>query len=69
MRFKVDMELCQGHGECEMEAPEIFRVVSRGDGGPLVEVILEDPPESLRDKLEAAILYCPNRVIAWRPDV
>ena len=68
MQFKIDMELCQGHGECEMEAPEIFRVVTEGGRGPSVEVLLEDPPESMREKLQAAIRYCPNRVIAWRTE-
>ena len=26
MRVKADLDLCQGHAVCQMEAPEIFRV-------------------------------------------
>ena len=64
MRVKVDLDLCQGHAMCQEEAPEIFRVVQRDDGYDVVEVVLEQPPESLRAKLEAARRYCPNRVIS-----
>ncbi|GAB92691.1 ferredoxin, partial [Gordonia rhizosphera] len=24
MRVEVDLDICQGHGMCEMEAPEVF---------------------------------------------
>ena len=68
MRVVVDLELCQGHAMCEIEAPEIFRVVDRPGDYPRVEVILEDPPEALRDRLEAAVRYCPSRVISIEPE-
>lgn len=64
MRVKIDLDLCQGHAMCHEEAPEIFRVVQRDDGYDVVEIVLEHPPESLREKLEAARRYCPNRVIS-----
>jgi ferredoxin len=64
MRIRVDLELCQGHGLCQEEAPEVFRVVDRpGDYGH-VELILERPPEELREKVLAAARFCPNRVIS-----
>ena len=63
MRVVVDLELCQGHAVCQLEAPEIFRVVDRPGDYARVEVTLEQPPESLRAKAEAAARYCPNRVI------
>ena len=53
---------------CEVEAPEIFRVVDRSGEYAQVEVILEDVPEELREKLEAAVRYCPNRVISIATD-
>jgi ferredoxin len=68
MRVKVDLELCQGHGLCQLEAPEIFRVVDRPGDYAQVEVILEEPPEALREKLLAAVRYCPNRVISIEED-
>jgi ferredoxin len=64
MRVVVDLDLCGGHGVCQGEAPEIFRVVDLPGGYAHVEVILERPPEELRGKAEAAARYCPNRVIS-----
>jgi ferredoxin len=63
MRVVIDLDLCGGHGVCESEAPEIFRVVDRAGDYAHVEVILERPPEELREKAKAAERYCPNRVI------
>ena len=63
MRVTVDLDLCQGHSVCLEECPEVFAVAERDDGYPLVQVLIEQPDESLREKVEAAARYCPNRVI------
>ncbi len=63
MRVVVDLELCGGHGVCQLEAPEIFRVVDEPGDYARVEVILERPPEELRAQAKAAERQCPNRVI------
>ena len=63
MRVKVDLELCQGHALCREEAPEVFRVVERPGAYDQVSLLDEQPPESLRRKVEAAVRHCPNRVI------
>ena len=63
MRVVVDLDLCGGHGVCQGEAPEIFKVVDLPGGYAHVEVLLERPPEELRPKAEAAARFCPNRVI------
>ena len=63
MKVIVDLELCQGHSVCVVEAPEIFQVVEQDLGYPVVQVMLENPPEALREKLERAARYCPNKVI------
>lgn len=68
MRVVVDLDLCQGHAMCEVEAPEIFRVVDRPGDYAQVEVILEQPPEEMRDSLEAAVRYCPTRAIRVEPE-
>jgi ferredoxin len=68
MRVVVDLELCQGHGLCEAEAPQVFRVVDRPGGYAQVEVLLERPGEDLRRQVEAAARYCPNRVISLAED-
>lgn len=59
MRVIVDFDLCQGHGMCEGEAPEVFKL---GDDGMLT-VLQEEPPQELRDKLLAAEKYCPTMAI------
>lgn len=63
MKVKVDLELCQGHSVCLGECPEVFDVVERDNGYPMVKVLLEEPPGELRDKVLTAAKYCPNHVI------
>ncbi len=63
MRIKVDLDLCQGHSVCLGECPEVFDVVEQDEGYPVVRVLLEEPPEELRDKVMKAARYCPNHVI------
>jgi ferredoxin len=60
MRIKVDFDLCQGHGNCMGEAPDVFRVDDRG----FLEILQEEPPEALRDAVEAAVKYCPTGAIS-----
>lgn len=62
-RIRVDMQLCQGHGECMEEAPELFTVDYDTSVYPKVKVLQARPDAGLREKAEAAARYCPNRVI------
>jgi ferredoxin len=66
MRVTADLDLCQGHGVCQMEAPEIFHVRERPGDHDQVEVLFDDVPEALHSKLEAAVRFCPNRVLRIR---
>lgn len=61
--IKADMQLCQGHGECMEEAPELFEVDYDTAVYPRVRVLDARPDPSLRAKAEAAVRYCPNRVL------
>tara|TARA_R110000823_G_scaffold305166_3_gene427094 strand:+ start:22245 stop:22460 length:216 start_codon:yes stop_codon:yes gene_type:complete len=63
MKISVDLDLCQGHSVCLGECPEVFDVVEQDDGYPQVSVLVECPPETLRDKVTRAARYCPNHVI------
>ena len=63
MRIKVDVDLCQGHSVCLGECPDVFDVIEQDEGYPVVKVLLEEPPENLRDKVMEAAQYCPNHVI------
>lgn len=63
MKVVIDSALCQGHSVCLGEAPEVFDVVEEDDGYPQVKVLLENPPQELREKVMKAARYCPNNVI------
>ena len=64
MKIVADLDLCQGHGMCEDTAPEVFRVVESEDGSyDQVEIILHEPDSGLREKVESAVRYCPNRAL------
>jgi ferredoxin len=59
-RIEVDLDLCQGHAMCELEAPDIFRVPKRGT----VEILDTEPPEDLRAEVERAVEACPTRALS-----
>ena len=58
-RVEVDLDLCQGHAMCEMEAPDYFRVPKRGT----VEILDAHPPDDARPDIERAVQMCPNRAL------
>lgn len=59
MKVLVDFELCQSHGLCMQAAPEVFEV--RDDG--FLYILQEEPPESLRKKVQTAVRECPTGAI------
>jgi ferredoxin len=61
MRIKVDFGLCQGHGACAADAPDVFGVDEKQN---VVIVKLESPPESLRKQVETAVRFCPTRALS-----
>ena len=63
-RIVVDRVLCQGHGVCESETPELFEVPKSGE----VVVLDENPPDALRSKAELAVKYCPTHALRIEPD-
>ncbi len=58
-RVSVDLDLCQGHGMCAGEAPEVFRV----DGVGKTKLLDPAPDAALSTKVEAAARYCPTKAI------
>jgi ferredoxin len=58
-RVEVDLDLCQGHAMCEMEAPDYFRAPHRGT----VEILDAQPPDDARPDIERAVQMCPNRAL------
>lgn len=59
-RIVVDRDLCQGHGVCESEAPEVFSVSKAG----VLTVVDDRPPDSLRSHVELAVKYCPTHALS-----
>lgn len=62
-RVIVDKDLCQGHGVCHLEAPEIFEVRDQGQVYDTVYVLAEEPDPELYEKARRAARMCPNGVI------
>lgn len=56
MKVHVDYELCEGHGECVIAAPDVFDLE---DDGRKVVLLQEDPPEELREQVRDAVMMCP----------
>ena len=60
MKVKVDWDLCESNALCMEAAPEIFKV----DDDDMLHILVEEPPASLRDKLEKAVRACPRAAIS-----
>lgn len=60
MRVEADMDLCQGHQMCMLEAPEVFGFDEEADQ---VRILQEHPDESLRAQVSSAVRYCPTRAL------
>ncbi len=58
-RVEVDLDLCQGHAMCEVEAPDYFRVPKRGT----VEILDAEPPDEARAEIDCAVESCPTRAL------
>jgi len=65
VRVRVDLDLCQGHGTCAEEAPEVF-VVDEKESKVIVRE--EHPSEMLRAKVKSAVRFCPTRALSISED-
>ena len=63
-RVEVDLDLCQGHAMCELEAPAYFTVPKRGQ----VEILNPEPPEEDRGQIEQAVFACPTQALSIREE-
>jgi ferredoxin len=61
-RVEVDLDLCQGHAMCELEAPDYFRVPKKSQ----VEIVDSEPPDEARPQIEQAVWACPTRALSIR---
>ena len=56
MKVSADTDLCQGHQNCQAEAPTVCGFDEAADTVGLLD---EHPDDSLRDAVRAAVKYCP----------
>ena len=61
MRVEVDFDLCQGHAECQAEAPEWF-TVPRGPAAKVRAKRGAIPGDQL-EAVKAAVKYCPTQAL------
>ena len=59
MKVVVDFDRCQSNALCMSAAPEVFDV--RDDG--YLYILIEEPGEELRAKVEEAVRLCPTQAI------
>ncbi len=59
-KIVVDRDLCQGHGVCESEAPDVFSVSKEGE----LSVLEDAPGDARRAAVEAAVKYCPTHALS-----
>jgi len=60
MKIVVNWALCEGNGNCEAAAPELFRL----DDDDQLHLLDESPSEALRAKAEAAVRACPKNALS-----
>jgi ferredoxin len=60
MRITVDYQLCEGHGQCILGAPDVFDLP---DDAEQVAVLNPQPTEEQRDSIVRAAAMCPAQAI------
>jgi ferredoxin len=55
-RVVADTAICQGHQQCQPEAPDVFGFDEETD---VVVLLEEHPDESRRQAVTTAVKYCP----------
>lgn len=61
MKVLVDLEQCEGNRKCMLVCPEVFRVDEASDR---VELLVAEPDESLRRKVQEAVDKCPRGALS-----
>ena len=63
MKVVVDYDLCEANAVCVDQTPEVFRV----DENDNLHILIENPSEALRKKVEAAVRLCPRQALSITP--
>ena len=60
MRVVVDRTLCESNAVCVRLVPEIFTI----DDDDRLQIIQEQPPAALRERVEHAVRRCPKLALS-----
>jgi ferredoxin len=60
MKIVVDYDRCEANAVCVRICPECFRV----EDDDSLTVLVENPPEDLRSKVENAVRLCPRQALS-----
>ncbi|EYF01964.1 ferredoxin [Chondromyces apiculatus] len=63
MRLVVDWDRCEANGVCVKAAPEVFRLDEAEDR---LNVLMEEVPSELQEKVERAVRVCPRQALSTR---
>ncbi|MCE2390017.1 MAG: ferredoxin [Proteobacteria bacterium] len=64
MKVIADYDLCEANAVCMEQAPEVFKV----DEEDNLHILIENPGEELRAKVEAAVRLCPRQALQIAED-
>jgi len=59
LKVVVDFDLCEANARCMEVCPEVFKV----DDDDVLHILIENPPDSMGEKLEEAARVCPRQAI------
>ena len=59
MKIIVDRDLCESNGLCVDACPQVFHI----DNEDRLVILIEEPDETLRAKLELAVRVCPRQAL------
>jgi ferredoxin len=60
VKVSVNWGLCDSQGVCTVNCPEVFYL----DDNDELQLLMEEPPDELRPKVEAAVRKCPKAAIS-----
>ena len=60
MKVSADLELCQAHQMCQLEAPAVFGFDVEADK---VAVLDDRPGDDQQDDVRRAVRYCPTMAL------
>jgi ferredoxin len=64
MRVVVDFTQCESNALCMAAAPEVFYL----DDDDKLQLLMEHPDETLRERVELAVRTCPKQAITIAED-